>query len=145
MNLQLNLHPSRYLLAFILLTHIGAMLLLLALPLQWWAMLLIECCLIGSFIYSVKKHIVRTDPKTIVKVWVDENNKWYCLQRDGETLEAKLRGDSVSSQPVVILNFDLNVLDKNQKPTTKKTTVLVFPDSVTKPEYRRLKAWMNSH
>jgi hypothetical protein len=143
MPLQVNIHPSRYFLGFILLTHMGAMLLLLALPVQWWALLLIEVCLIASFVHSVKKHIVRSNPNTIVKVWVDDQNKWFCLQRKGETLAVTLKGDSVASGWLVILNLETMVPDAKSK--TKKVTVLVFPDSVTKTEYRRLKAWMNSH
>jgi hypothetical protein len=102
MPIQLNIHPSRYLLAFILLTHIGAMLLLLALPLQWWAMLLIEICLIGSFIYNVRYYVIRQMPSTIIKVWPDETKVWHLLRRDGEILIAKLMSDSLCSNVVVI-------------------------------------------
>jgi hypothetical protein len=143
MTLQLNLHPSRYLLAFILLSHVGAMLCLLALSLQWWAMLGIEACLVGSFIYTVQKYIMRTAPSTITKVWVDDQDKWVCLQRNKEILSVALKGDSVCSNWLVILNFE-DSPDLGKR-TPKKYSVLVFPDSVTKTEYRRLKAWMNSH
>jgi hypothetical protein len=141
MNIQLDIHPSRYFLAFILLTYFGAMLLLLALPLHWWAMLLIEVCLVGSFIHSTRKYIMRRLPETVIKVWVNEHKTWFILRRDGQTLEVKLMNDSMSSQLFVILNFKgLSGTEKG-----KKFSVVIFSDSVELSAFRRLRAWLHSH
>jgi hypothetical protein len=145
MTVELDLHPSRYFLAFIFLTHVGAMLFLLALPLQAWAMLLIEVFLVASFAYSVYKYIVRTAPTTIIKLWVDEQKRWYGLQRNETVLSLQLKGDSVCSQWLVILNFNVIISDRHAGVHNKKISAVIFPDSVTKTEFRRLKAWMNSH
>ncbi len=139
--MQLDIHPSRYLLALILLVHIAASLCVLALPLQWWAMLLIDICLLGSFIYNYQKYVARRNKQTIVKVWIDEKQTWQALLRGGEVLTVKLLGDSISSKMLVILNFQ--VMAGPQK--NKKYSVIIFPDSVTKISFRRLKAWLNSH
>lgn len=140
MLIQLNFYPSRHLLAFILLLHLGAMTLLLALPLPVKAMLLIEILLAANFIYSVRRYVVRNALDTIIKVCLDENKVWQLSRRDGKTLSAKLMGDSLCSNMLVILNFRL----LGDTPRRTKYSVLVLPDSVDPVSYRRLRAWFNS-
>tara|TARA_R110000868_G_scaffold84822_6_gene238934 strand:- start:4617 stop:5042 length:426 start_codon:yes stop_codon:yes gene_type:complete len=136
--LQLDIHPSRYLLAIILLTHIAVMLLLLHLPIQWWAIILIECCIVGSFIHSIRYYIVRRFDAAVTKVWCDSHNQWFLLTRSGEEIKVKLLGDSVSSNFLILLN--VRIVKNN-----KRQSILIFNDAVKKSDFRRMRSWLTTH
>lgn len=128
--MQLNLHPSRYFLMLILLVHIVAALLIISLPIKWWAIIVIEALLAASFVHMIQKHILRKTPKTIIAIWLDEKD-WVLLTRAGDKLPAKLLRDTTSSSFLVTLNFRIA--------NNKRQSVMIFPDSVDAASFKRLR------
>lgn len=136
--MRLDLHPSRYFLALIMLSHVTAMVIILALPLQWWAMVIIEALLAGSFVHMVKKYITRISDKIIVALWKEEgrNQNWMLMTRIGDKYSGVLLKDSSSSALLVVLNFKIA--------NGKRQSILVFPDSVDKSSFRRLRVYLKT-
>lgn len=132
--LQLNLHPSRYFLMLILLIHISAVLVILALSLKWWAVILIEALILASFVHAVQKYILRKSNETIVVIEINEQLVTL-ISRAGEKIPAVLMRESSSNAFLVTLNFKL--LNRTK---AKKITVFIFSDSVVKSDFRRLRA-----
>ncbi len=133
--MQLDLHPSKYFLTIILFAHAAAMLIILSLPIAWWAMVLIAALLAASFVHMTKKHVSRRLPQAIISLWVESQN-WILLTRSGEKLIATLLPDSTSSSLAVVLNFKL----KNGK----RQSVLVFCDSIDKNSFRQLRKYLKT-
>lgn len=133
--MQLDLHPSKYFLTIILFAHAAAMLIILSLPIAWWAMIIIAALLAASFVHMVKKHISRQFPGAIIAVWLESQN-WILLTRKGEKLIATLLPDSTSSSLAVVLNFKLE--------SGKRKSVIVFCDSITKANFRQLRKYLKT-
>lgn len=128
------LHPSRYFMGLLLLIHIGAMLLVVTLPLKWWAYLLIALVLFASLIYQIQKHIYYRYAKSI-KGLIVNNKTWTLIQRNGNTLTGILQGDSVITRYLLILNFKVS-LEKDQY---AKRSVVIFNDALSVPAFRQLR------
>lgn len=111
------------------------MLVILALPIHWWAMIIVESLLAGSFVHMVQKYITRKADKSIVAVWLQEPN-WILLDRAGTKLVATLLKDSTSSSILVVLNFKLQ--------NDKRQSVLIFSDSVDKLSFSKLRRYLKT-
>lgn len=132
---QFILHPSRYFMGLLLLIHIGAMLLVITLPLKWWAYLLIALILFVSLIYHIQKYIYYRYAKAI-KILVANNGKiWTLIQRNGDASTAVLQGDSVITRHLLILNFKVSLA----KDRHIKRSVIVFNDALSAPVFRQLR------
>ncbi len=134
--LQFNLHPSRYLFMLILLLHFLIVFLVLNLPLQWWAIIVIDCLVLASFVYMYHTYISRKATDTIVFLRIDKDKRWTAQDRAGTVYKAILQPDSICTRFIVILYFRLS--------SGKKTTVLIFPDSVDRISFRRLRVILNT-
>jgi len=133
--MQLNLYPSKYFLAFILLCHISGMLVILTLSFQWWLMSIVELLLIANFIYMIQKHVIRRSSKTIICLWTEES-QWILMDRAGNKQIAKLLKNSTSSPILVVLNFKLA--------NRKQKNVIIFSDSVDKLSFNRLRRYLKT-
>lgn len=133
--MQLNLYPSRYFLAFILLCHVSAMLVILALPLQWWVIIIVEVLLAANFVHMIQKYILRKSNKTIVCLWL-EQPQWVLMDRAGNKMIGSLLKDSTSSPVLVVLNFKLN--------NGKRKSVVIFSDSIDKPSFSKLRRYLKT-
>lgn len=129
------LHPSRYFMGLLLLIHIGAMLLVITLPLKWWAYLLIAIVLFVSLIYHIQKHVYYHFAKSIKGLTNVEPKIWHLTQRNGEMLNAILQGDSVITRHFLILNFKV----PQKKNAYLKRSIVVFNDAMGATAFRQLR------
>ena len=119
----------------LLLIHIGAMLLILSLPLTWWATLLIALVLLISLVYHIQKHGYHRLAKAIKSLTYVEQKVWRLTQRNGVPLNAVLLGDSVVTRHLLILNFKIQLQNK----TGGKRSVVIFNDSMSQISFRQLR------
>jgi len=134
-NNSFTLHPSRYFMGILLLLHMGAMLLILTLPLTWWAYLLIAIVLLSSLIYHIEKYVYYRMAKAIKSIANIEGKIWTLTQRNGETINGILQGDSVVTRYLLILNFKIQAENKMYI----RRSVVVFNDTMDAPVFRRLR------
>jgi hypothetical protein len=131
---KLELHPSKIMAAFLFFIHGGALGCTTLLALAWWAHIAFATLLIISFIFMYRHYVMLRGAKSVIRVR-EEKDVWCIQTRDGHVRHGYLRGDSVVTNLVVILNFSVDP----KKYKIKTVSVLVFSDSVTANEFRRLK------
>ncbi len=132
---QFILHPSRYFMGLLLLLHIGAMLLVITLPLKWWAYLLIALILFVSLIYQIQKHIYYRYAKSIKGLIANKGKNWTLIQRNQKSLTGILQGDSVITRHLLILNFKVSL----EKDHYVKRSVIIFNDALSVSAFRQLR------
>ncbi len=132
---QFTLQPSRYFMWLLLLIHMGTMLLIISLPLKWWAEVLIALVLLASLAYYIEKHVCHRLAKAIKSLTYLDKHVWCLTQRNGAKLNAILLGDSVVTSHLLILNFKIQLPSK----IGGKRSVIVFNDSMNRIAFRQLR------
>lgn len=124
-------YPSRLCMGLLLLIHVAALLCIFALPLKWWAYLLIATILAISLIYYIELYVRFGLKRSIRTLEYEESGDWVLCTKQ-QQYRAKLLADSVVTNYMLILNFRL---------THKKSrrTVLVFKDALTHESFRQLR------
>ena len=132
---QFILQPSRYFMWLLLLIHMGAMLIILSLPLTWWANLLIALVLLASLIYHIQRHVYHRLKKAIKSLTYVNKEGWCLIQRNGVQLNAVLLGDSIVTRHLLILNFKI----QSENKIATKRSIIVFNDSMEQVTFRHLR------
>ena len=130
-SLKISLRPSRFMMGFLLLTHLVALLLTMTLPLQWWAQGLIALIVLSSLVYSIQKQVYYKTRKAIRQFRTDEGKIWYLTETKGTELTATLMGDSLVTMGLLVLNFRLE--------NKSKRSIVVFKDAVDAAPFRQLR------
>ena len=128
--LRLDIEPSRQLLLSLLISHIGAVLLLWTLPGYHGLELVLALLITFSLIQSLKIHYWR-NTKTAVTSLVWGDGEWVMIRADGsEERSLRFKMCFVHRQ-LVILNLVLC--------SGKIRSVVLFADSLDKASFRRLR------
>jgi len=123
--LQIELRPSRYLLIFILISHLGALVLLLLLPVQLWAKLLVALLVLFSLTRQWQSHV-----HVYQHLRWDSQNQWWLSDQSGKNYAAALLPGSYVHPLMLVLRF------KVQKRTCH---LVLLPDSADPDLLRRLR------
>jgi hypothetical protein len=126
--LDLLLRPSRYLMGGLLLLHIAALMVVLALALQWWAIVSIAIILSVSLMVNIQKYVGFQFKNSIHQLSTLNGTQWTLTQKNQQVIEASIMGDSVVTSYLLILNF----VAKNKK----KYSVIILRDMVSAQEFR---------
>lgn len=134
--MQINLvpRPSRRLIVLLTLLHIAALLVLPLLMAPLLLLLVIALFVIGSWLYSLKRHVFASGIREIV---CDVEDQWVIVMNDGKQFSATLNGDTVVHPWLVILSL---------KPATGLSKrIVLLPDSLDKTTFRRLRVILKTH
>lgn len=134
--LSIELRPSRYLAAFLLLTHGGVILIFLLLNHTWWAQWIVSLSMVISFWILIREYITRQSRWSVLKMRMDADGIWYLTMRSGKEFKAYLKGDSFAAEKLLILNFRLEGLKKS-------ISVIIFSDAVDRKTFQTLRIWLN--
>ncbi len=101
----LELGQSKQLLWLLLVTHLGAVLALALADMNLLIkiFLIMVCC--AYLFTNLRRHVWRSSPKAIVRVWENEDGSWILENKQGGRFDARLRGDSLRTRFLIILNF----------------------------------------
>lgn len=135
MLLKLELRRSYYLLTLLLLLYGGAIAISLLLALPWWLKIVIVCGCLFSMIHTIKHHALRTSASAANKIWVENNHMWYIQQGNSTIKLAQLRGDSICTPLLVILNFKKTVMHG-------KVSIVIWCDTIPADDFRRLRKYL---
>lgn len=124
-------YPSRFCMGLLLLTHVAAMLCVFALPLKWWAYLLIAIVLLASLVYYIELTVRYTLKRSIRRIEYKDKQHWF-ISDSQQAYPATLLGDSVVTRYLLVLTFKLG--DKKLR-----RTVIVFKDALTAEAFRQLR------
>jgi toxin CptA len=126
--------PSRQWFVLLMLIHVGALCCLLLSGAPGWVMMLAGLACVYSLIISLR-HAALLASTAVLRVSVTEDGQWRLQNRAGSVMAAKLRGDSLVSRFLVILNFKLETKRRN-------ISVILLSDSVDAHTFRRLKQYL---
>lgn len=129
--LNLILKLSITLSVLLIMLYVGAIVCVLVLPVYLWVKLLIIMLLCWRFVVSARRYIWRSGANAVMHVWI-ENDEWYLQNALGQTWRVSLRGDSLITRQLVILNFKL-------EDTKKVISVPIFFDSLSKGSMQELR------
>lgn len=133
--LQLDPRPSRYLAHTGLILHGGALAVLAALALPWWAVLGVSGAVLGNFVLFFRTHVLRASAHAVVKLIWDERGGWTVVTPRGP-VDAVLSADSVVYPRLVILRF----VTGGGWFARRRLSVILLPDSLDAETFRRLRA-----
>lgn len=129
---KLALKSSYVLLTALSIAHAGAIAILWWLPFAWWFVAVATMVCLVSFIYTLRLHALRNSNKAIVQVQTQADGKWLLQDKQGHTYTAELRGNSIRTTLLVLLNFVL--------PNSRTVlSVLILPDALDTTDFRRLR------
>jgi hypothetical protein len=129
--LHFELRPSRYWMGLLLLLHLGALVIVLILPLQWWAVLAISLILTISLIYHIEKS-VRYRFKTSIKVIETQDGKnWRLFQCNQQFIDTTIMKDSIVTSYLLILNFQTKFKTRHN--------VVLFKDAIDRTDFNKLR------
>jgi len=137
--LDLTLGISPRLSGLFICIHLGAMLctLLSSIP-PWLKAALLAICLC-SLLWRLFDHAFHLLPFAVTRLWTDENGAWHLQSKNGKVRITALRGDSVSTPGLIILNFKRG----NFRKGNLGTSVLLCKDMLDPASWRRLKIYLN--
>jgi hypothetical protein len=118
----------------LLLLHAAALLVLLNLPLQWWAKGVIALIVFASLTFNILRHITRSFKRSVVACQL-ELGQWQLTLRQKKQLTVTLEKESVVTQFLVIMRF------KDHK---RCYVVMLFKDSVAKSKWQQLQRFLHS-
>ncbi len=125
------LKPSKYLVTIYLLIHLGAIAILLLLPLAIWIKLLLFTFCVASLTFNLRQQALRLSARSIVNFWQTSSGLWSLQDRQGRILSANLQGDSICTLYFVLLNFRLS--------RWQRRSVIILPDAIHQDDLRRLR------
>ena len=123
--LQIDLQPSRYLLAFILISHVGALVLLFLLPVALWIMLLLGSAILFSLYRQWRDYV----PGYKSLRW-DSLDQWWLMDQTGKAVAAQLLPGSYVHPLMLVLRYRVH---------RRVRSLVLLPDSADRDMLRRLR------
>jgi len=130
-NQRFALNPSYYFALLLLLLHVGAVLILLALQLPWLMTVLLGILCGMSLANTMQRYAMLANPQAIIGFWQDKAGEWFLQEKRGKIHSAQLLGNSFCSRYLVLLNFKL--AEKR-----RKRPVIILADSLSHSMFRQL-------
>lgn len=131
---EIRLRPSRLLLIVLSTVHIGALAIVLLMPLKGWIIGLLAFLVVLSLAHATYFHVHRNRPDAIVM-----------LKTTAGGLEIGTRGGVWSKVAILGSTFVspwLAVLHLRQDGRKRPLYVLLLPDMLTLEEFRRFRVWL---
>jgi toxin CptA len=138
MPIRLEIGRSLWLSAILLLSHAGALWLLMLMPLLWWLAAILTGALAYSLLCGLSLHALRIGKQTIVELVWDTQGRWTLRSAGGQNIPARLSAGSYVSPYLVLLNFVTGRW-------WQRHTLVLLPDAVDAGSFRRLRVRMLSN
>jgi len=103
--LRVESEASRWLLYFLLGTHLGALITVFTLPLELDLQLLLSFLIFICLVRAMRRHVFRNAASAIRRVEWDGEGEWRLFLASGEELTAKLCPSSYVQPWLLVLNF----------------------------------------
>lgn len=111
--------------------YLGAVVILLFMPISVWLKFLGCLFCLADFIRILRLYVLRISGKAIVRITSTPAGEWVLQQRQGTEISAKLLGDSFISTYLIILNF-------RHLSARRRFSVLITRDNVNPDCFRQL-------
>lgn len=111
---------------------LGAIVCVLCLPWWWSVKIILSIAIACGLMLFLRLYIYRGAQKAIVKIRLDSKGDWLLTDNKQNKIKVTLRGDSICSLYLVLLNF--KVIDSR-----KKISVIILPDALSNENFRQLR------
>ncbi|MCL5801090.1 MAG: hypothetical protein M1283_00880 [Gammaproteobacteria bacterium] len=132
MSIRLEIGRSLWLSAVLLLSHVGALWLLMIMPLPWWLATVLTGALAYSLLRGLFLHALRNGRQAIVELVWDTQGRWTLRSAEGQNVPARLSAGSYVSPYLVLLNFVTGRW-------WQRRTLVLLPDALDAGSFRRLR------
>lgn len=132
MSIRLEIGRSLWLSAVLLLSHVGALWLLMIMPLPWWLATVLTGALAYSLLRGLFLHALRNGRQAIVELVWDTQGRWTLRSAEGQNVPARLSAGSYVSPYLVLLNFVTGCW-------WQRRTLVLLPDALDAGSFRRLR------
>lgn len=129
--LSVALKPAWQLAILLCLSHFGAILCLLSLPLDWSIKIALLVLCFASLCFTFQRYILLRSPRSILKISQHSDGEWRLYNRYGDEIRATLHSASVKTSYFMLLNF--SCVDRYCH-----YQVIIIPNSRSVGEFRRL-------
>jgi toxin CptA len=133
--LRPSFKPSRQLTLYLVAGHLIAAACVLSVSLPLWLGFLLLGLLLASLLYSLRNHVWRTWPFSIVALQFGHDGTVFMQYRNGKLLEAQVLGSSFVAPYLTII-----LLKTNQAWFAR--SVVVLPDMLAPELFRSLRVWL---
>lgn len=131
----IELRPSKIFAAILILIYSGAAICLNLSTITIYLKIIFTLFIMTMFLFHFNKMVLLKNNKSLGVIKADKKHQWQLIDRSGEIFFAQLCGDSICTRWLVILNFRVTGIKKI-------LSILVFSDSTTTEDFRRLRAYM---
>ncbi|HWQ95700.1 MAG TPA: protein YgfX [Gammaproteobacteria bacterium] len=138
MPIRLEIGRSLWLSAILLLSHAGALWLVILIPLPWWLATILTGALAYSLLHGLFLHALRNGKQAIVELVWDTQGRWILRSAEGQNVPARLSAGSYVSPYLVLLNFVTGRW-------WQRRTLLLLPDALDAGSFRRFRVRMLSN
>ena len=130
--LRITPRRSPWLAALLLFMHIGALIIIILLPLPAWAKALLGAMLVTSLWFTLNTHVLRRSQTAIVEALWDGDGQWTIRTADGQEREGRLLPGGYVSTGLIILRF---ALESNWR----RCSLVLLPDALDAATLRQLR------
>ncbi len=128
-NIDLELETS-HLITLLLIILYSSSILLIAIFIQpLWLKTAIICFGIYNAIKTIRLHALKIEPDSIIKLWQEPNNRWFCQNKSGKIFSGKISPCSYINNQYMILLL---------RGAKKSHNILIAKDSLKYKDFRRL-------
>ena len=132
--LALEIAPSVPFALMLACAHGGVVMVLAMLPLPGWMLWVLTVCVVAHAVYSIRRHALLHDAKSVVRVLWDAQDQWTLTRRDGTECSAKLLPGSYLHPTLTVLNYKVS--------NWYRTSVVILPQRVDAEDFRKLRVRM---
>ncbi len=138
--IQLDFKPSITLTLIICTMGLCAGAILILPALVWQIKLMLGTGILGAVIYAVCQYGLLLLPWSCVALSIGSNNQLQLLCRNGNRWHANVRGDSVVTPYLTVMNYDVPNVPLLARLFT--THLVILPDMLDEESFRKLRVWL---
>lgn len=132
--LVLEIAPSLPFALVLACAHGGVLMVLAMLPLPGWMLWVLTILVMVHAAYSIRRHALLQDAKSVVRLLWDAQDQWTLTRRDGIACSAKLLPGSYLHPALTVLNYKVS--------NWHRTSVVILPQRVDAEDFRKLRVRM---
>lgn len=112
--LEWELGFSKHLFSILLVTHIGALIILWSVWLGDFSVLRVLLSLVSTVVLLLnlkrimRTHLFRSTPRAVVKLWQESDGRFGCQFKMGQSAYALIKSDSFCSTRIIILRLKVS-------------------------------------
>lgn len=129
---EFDIRPSRLLGGALIVLHAGAVALVAAVTLPFWAQLLLGAAVLTSLWQSIGRHVRLLHPNAITGLICDGAAQWWVRFRSGDT-------EPVTILPTSYLHSQLVVLNLRSTISGQVRSAILLGDNIDRTTFRRLR------